>query len=110
MSLRPGARIGAFKPVKGAGPDAEQAEALAASAFGTIAEDPARLTRFLADTGFTPADLMARAGEREVLVAVLEHVAGDESLLLVVAATHRVKPEDIMQALHTLQTPGQWSA
>jgi membrane-bound ClpP family serine protease len=109
MAMGPGPRIGAFKPVKGAGLDAEKAEALAASALGTIAEQPDRLTRFLADTGFTPADLMARAGEREVLVAVLEHVAGDESLLLVVAATHRVKPEEVMQALHTLQTPGQWS-
>ena len=110
MSLRPGARIGAFKPVKGAGLDAEKAEALAASALGTIAEEPARLSRFITDTGLAPADLMARAGERDVLIAVLEHVVGDESLLLVVAATHRVKPDEVMAALAVLQTPGQWSA
>lgn len=110
MALGPGPRIGAFKPVKGAGIDAEKAEALAASALSTIAEEPDRLTRFLTDTGFAPADLMARAGEREVLVAVLEHVASDESLLLVVAANHRVKPEDVMLALQALQTPGHRSA
>ena len=43
---------------------------------------------------------MRAPATREVLAAVLEHVAGDESLLLVVAATHRIKPEAVMQALH----------
>ena len=103
-------RIGAFKPAKSAGMSADAAEALAATALAAIAEDPARLSRFLTDTGVSPKDLLARAGERDMLVAVLEHVASDESLLLVVTANANVKPEVVMQALHVLQAPGHWSA
>jgi hypothetical protein len=103
-------RIGAFKPPKTTGMTAEDAEALAATALGAIAEDPSRLVRFMTDTGLSPQDLQARAGDRDVLAAVLEHVAGDESLLLVVTANANVKPETVMQALHALQAPGQWSA
>ena len=110
MSLRPGARIGNFKPAKSAGMGVEAAEALALTALGAIAEDEARLSRFMTDTGLDPDDLRQRAGDRDVLVAVLEHVAGDESLLLVVAANAGEKPESIMKALQTLQAPGQWSA
>jgi Protein of unknown function (DUF3572) len=102
-------RIGAFKPVKTAGMSVDEAEALAAVALSALAEDPARLTRFMADTGLSPQELAARAGDRDVLTAVLEHVAGDESLLLVVTANARAKPEAVMHALHLLQTPGHWS-
>lgn len=102
-------RIGAFKPAKTSAATADDAEALAARALGVVAEDPARLVRFMTDTGLAPSDLRARAGDRDVLVAVLEHVAGDESLLLVVTATLGIKPETLMHALHMLQAPGHWS-
>ncbi len=103
-------RIGAFKPARPAGMTMDDAEALAATALAAVAEDPARLQRFMTDTGLSAEDLIARAAERDVLAAVLEHVAGDESLLLVVTANANVKPETLMQALHVLQAPGHWSA
>jgi hypothetical protein len=102
---KPGTRIGAFKPVKSAGMDIEMAEAFAANCLAHLAEDPARLVRFMTDTGIGPDDLRASAGSRDVLVAVLEHVLGDESLLLVVASTLNTKPETLMLAAHVLQKP-----
>jgi Protein of unknown function (DUF3572) len=110
MSLRPGARIGAFKPVRSAALDAEKAEAMAATALGALAEEPDRLSRFMAETGLEPQDLMARAGSRDILSAVLEYVLADESLLLVVAAANQVKPEALGEALAVLQKPTQGSA
>jgi hypothetical protein len=102
-----GRRIGAFKPVRAAAMTPESAEALAASALATLAAVPQRLSRFLADTGLAPADLQARAGERDVLVAVLDYVLADESLLLVVATEQRLRPEQMQQALTMLQAAAQ---
>ena len=100
-----GGRIGAFKPVPTAGMTVDQAEGLAASALAMLAEDPARLIRFMSETGMGPADLQARAGDRDVLAGVLEHVMADESLLLLVATSQHVKPEALVLALAELQTP-----
>jgi hypothetical protein len=109
MSLGPGRRIGAFKPVRRVPMDAGRAEALAATLLAQLAQEPARLTRFLTQSGLEASDLAARAGERDVLVAVLEHVLGDESFLLVVTTSQRMSPLDVQQALDALQTPVETS-
>jgi Protein of unknown function (DUF3572) len=110
MSLRPGARIGAFKPVKSAAMTVDHAEALAATCLAQLASDPGQLVRFMTETGIGPDDLRANAGSREVLIAVLEYVLGEESLLLVVASTASTKPETLQHALMALQTPAWGSA
>ena len=57
-------------------------------------------------TGLTPVDVRAQAGTPEFLAAVLEHLAGDESLLLVFAANASVAPETVAPALALLQQAG----
>jgi hypothetical protein len=81
----------------------EAAEALALQGLKFLAEDARRMRRFLDLTGLEPADVRARAGTPEVLAAVLEHLSGDESLLLVFAAGHGVLPQCIAQALALLE-------
>ncbi len=81
---------------------AADAEALAASALALIAEDPARINRFLTESGLSPGDLMARAADRDILAAVLDHVCSDESLLLLFAAEKQLTPEQVVAAQEML--------
>ena len=46
----------------------------------------------------SPGELRAAAGAPETLAAVLDHVLGDESLLLVFSASKSVPPETIAPA------------
>jgi hypothetical protein len=80
----------------------EMAETIAAQGLAFLAADAERLARFLALTGFEPADLAARVGTQEVLSAVLSYLAADESLLLTFAANSHVAPETIGPALAVL--------
>jgi hypothetical protein len=85
--------------------DRESAEAIAVQGLAFLAEEPARLARFFLVTGLDPGEVRARASTPELLSAVLEHLAGDESLLLVFAASRRVAPESIGRAIALLQAP-----
>jgi hypothetical protein len=87
------------------GLDFEAAEGLAAAGLAFVAEDPARLGHFLVSTGLTPGHLRSAAGTREVLTAVLEHLMGDESLLLVFAVNKGIEPQTVAKALAVLQEP-----
>lgn len=81
----------------------EEAERLAISALSFFGEDPERLGSFLSVTGLGPETLRSAAGEPGFLVAVLEYLMGDESLLLVFAETRRVRPTMIAAARHVLE-------
>jgi hypothetical protein len=85
--------------------DREAAEAIAVQGLAFLAEEPARIQRFFLVTGLDPAEIRVRASTPELLSAVLEHLAGDESLLLVFAASRNVAPESIGLALRALQGP-----
>ena len=87
--------------------DREAAETVAAQGLAFLAEDPARLHQFLHATGLEPADLRARAGMPDMLLAVLEHISGDESLLLVFTQARKIAPERIGHAVALLQGPAQ---
>lgn len=80
----------------------EAAETLAAEAFAFMATDPARLVPFLEASGLDIADVKKRAGTREFLTFILDHVVRDESLLLVFAAETGCKPEQVLLAAHVL--------
>jgi len=71
----------------------EKAQSLALEALTFLAEDTQRLARFLGLTGMSPGDLRGAAGSSETLLAVLDHLMADESLLLVFAASRGKKPE-----------------
>ena len=85
-------------PQRPPGLDRETAETIAAQGLAFLAADPGQLQRFLALTGLTPATLKARIGSLEVLGAVLNYLALDESLLLTFAANSNVAPEIIAAA------------
>jgi hypothetical protein len=84
-------------------PSLETAESIAAQGLAFLAADSARFGRFLSLTGLTLERVRARAGTPEILAAVLEHLEGDESLLLVFAAGASVAPETVAPALAVLQ-------
>ena len=85
--------------------DRETAETIAVQGLAFLAEEPARIQRFFLVTGLDPSEIRARAGTPELLSAVLEHLAGDESLLLVFAASREIAPESIGLALRALRAP-----
>ncbi|HEY7247115.1 MAG TPA: DUF3572 family protein, partial [Xanthobacteraceae bacterium] len=59
--------------------DRETAETIAAQGLAFVAADAHRLQNFLTLTGITPAELKRRIGTAEVLLAVLNFLAQDES-------------------------------
>jgi len=83
-------------------PRREDAELLAIQALGFIAEEPERLNRFLGTTGIPLAHIRAAAGEPDFLAGVLEHMLGDESLLIAFAASAGIDPAEIVHARDTL--------
>lgn len=85
--------------------DRESAETLALRTLAFLAEDPRRMTRFLALTGLEPADLMAQADTPAVQMAALDYLLGDESLLLVFAGNAGVAPETVPAARALLDSP-----
>jgi len=85
-------------------PDARGAgaEALAIAALSFLAAEPERLGRFLAETGIDPESIRTAAREPHFLAGVLDHLGGDERLLLEFAQESNIKPEDVMRARDTI--------
>lgn len=76
-------------------------------ALGFLAEDAARLERFLALTGLSPVDMPDLLGDDGVHLAILEHIAADEPLLLAFAAAQDLPPETIDAARRALAGPDE---
>ena len=74
------------------------AEEVAIAALGFIAAEAERLGRFLAVTGIGPESIRDAAREPRFLAGVLDHIAGDERLLLAFAAEHEIDPDALMRA------------
>ena len=87
-------------PARRPDPAAQQqaAEQLAVAALGFIAGEPERLGRFLALTGIGPESIRDAAREPNFLLGVLDHVAGDEVLLLAFAQHAEIDPEEVAGA------------
>jgi hypothetical protein len=83
----------------------EAAESLAIQALGYIAGEPEQLGRFLAMTGIGPHQIRTAARESHFLAGVLDHVLGDERLLLAFAASAGIEPEAIARARSALGEP-----
>ncbi len=82
---------------------AETAETLAVQALTFIAQDAERLGRFLAVTGIGPAEIRDAAREPNFLAGVLDHIAGDERLLLAFAEHAGIDPAEIPRAREVLE-------
>ena len=79
-----------------------EAEILAVQALTYLAADESRLARFFALTGLDPGTIRAAARSPGFLSAVLDHVTGDEALLVSLAKTIGVEPERVMAAQEIL--------
>lgn len=86
------------KPLQGD----EAAERLALDVLLWITGEEDRLLPFLAATGLDLDTLRASVREPAFLVGVLDHVMGDENVLLACAQALDVKPERIAAAWHRL--------
>jgi hypothetical protein len=84
----------------------EAAEQLAIQALTFIASDPTQLGRFLALTGIGPAEIRDAAREPGFLAGVLDHVAGDERLVVAFAADAGVEPDQVAEARAALSGQG----
>ncbi len=71
------------------------AEEIGLAALLFLTEDADRLGRFLGETGLSPGELKRTAGSAEGLVAVLDYLLADESLLMVFAAGAGLEPAEI---------------
>jgi len=80
----------------------EAAEILAIQALAFIAEHPERLTGFLAITGLSIDTIRASAQQGDFLAGVLEHMLGDESLLIAFAASAKINPAEVARAVGVL--------
>ncbi len=85
----------------------EAAEALAVQALNFLAQDPARLARFLALSGLDVGTIRSAAAESGFLAGVLAHLGEDESLLVGFAAEAGVAPAEVDRARRVL-AGGDW--
>ena len=89
-------------PAKTPKPSLTESENVAAQAFYFLCDDRGRIERFLKMTGLDAADLPELAGEQSFLTGVLEHLLGDEALLLTFCANRGIEPESIAAAQRQL--------
>ncbi len=88
-------------------PTREAAETLAIQALGFIAAEPARLELFLRLTGIAAAEIRTAAREPGFLAGVLEHMLGDESLLIAFADSAGIDPGAVARARSALGKEGE---
>ncbi|MCB1360930.1 MAG: DUF3572 domain-containing protein [Rhodobacter sp.] len=74
------------------------AETFAARVLAWLAEDHARIGGFLAWSGESPDSLRARLADPGLLLAVVDYLLLDESMLLDACSDLAVPPETPMQA------------
>jgi Protein of unknown function (DUF3572) len=86
--------------------DRTAAEDIAVKALTLLTRDQERLARFLALTGLGPETIRAAAGSPGFLRAVLDHVAGQEDLLVSLADEMGTDPQNIVEARRLLAAPG----
>jgi hypothetical protein len=80
----------------------DAAGAIAIAALSFIAQDSERLARFLALSGIGPDSIREAAREPDFLAGVLDHLAGDETLLLAFAEQENIAPTEITRARDVL--------
>lgn len=83
----------------------DDAQEIAIRALGFLASDRRRLERFVALSGLAPQTLRAAAAAPGFLLAVLDHVVGEETLLVGFSAAEGRDPRDIVKARAILGEP-----
>jgi hypothetical protein len=80
----------------------EQAEILAIKALTFLAHSPDDLDRFVTLSGIAPTDLRARAGDPEILAAVLDFILSDDSRVSGFCEEVAIDPRELHAARHAL--------
>jgi hypothetical protein len=80
----------------------DAAATISFKALAFLAQEPGRLARFLNLTGVEPGAIRTLAGERQFQSAVLEHLLGDEKILLEFCALEAIDPELAVAAQQVL--------
>src|ERR1044072_9489937 len=83
----------------------EVAEIVAIQALSFIAGDPARLGRFLAESGFGPEKLRKSASDPEFLASVPGFVMPDDATVKAVAEASEVHPANVAPPHQALFDP-----
>lgn len=78
------------------------AQSIAISALQFIAEDPERLDRFLAMSGIEAATIRDAAREPGFMLGIIDHLLGDEPLLLAFAKASEIDPREVQAARDVL--------
>jgi hypothetical protein len=81
------------------------AETVAIQALSFLAQEPARLGAFLAETGLGPESIRAAAQDKSFLVGVLDFILNDEALIDDFGAAHDIKPRQLIAAREALGGP-----
>jgi uncharacterized protein DUF3572 len=87
-----------MKPKNERSAERNAAEAIAAQALGFIAEDSARLGRFLAESGLGPENVRRAAADPAFLPAVLDFILAHEADLLDFSAQQGINPRHVSAA------------
>lgn len=82
--------------------DTEQAEIVALKALTFLAADTELMDRFAALSGVAPNDVIARAGDGEMLAGVMDFLLSDEAVLTDFCAAHDIDPEQPARARQNL--------
>ena len=82
--------------------DPIKAETLALKALAYLAQSDEELERFVALSGVTPANLRARAGDPEILAAVLDFILGDDGRVTGFCETVEIEPAELQTARRAL--------
>ncbi|HWG03712.1 MAG TPA: DUF3572 domain-containing protein [Beijerinckiaceae bacterium] len=86
------------------------AQTMAIEALTFLAADDDRLQNFLSLSGLTPVTLRAAAATPGFLLAVLDHIASSETLLLAYSSAAALDPRAIARARAALGGPqAEWS-
>ena len=76
---------------------------VALGALASTLAEPRRAERLLALTGIGPADLRERAGDPDLLAAVIRFLENHEPDLVEIAQTIGVKPSELVAAREALE-------
>jgi hypothetical protein len=76
----------------------ETALAIARDALLWLLEDPERIAGFLGTSGLSPAELRARAGDPDMLGAVLDHVMSEDDWVIAFALETDHPPQSLNSA------------
>ena len=78
------------------------AETVAIQALSFLASEPARLGRFLVETGLGPETIRAAASDPSFLLAVVDFILNDDTLIDDFCAANDLKPRQLIAAREAL--------